>query len=344
MAEQYAAARPSAVLAIVDFATIPLSFDVLNVLAIAELFRRRVKAEVVDIAFVADHADLVFQHAQADHLGVRSDHMTFVHNLGIEGRRLLPEPGSVLVFTNRVEFRRYLRSRANPSWTVPRGYQALGPSYVAARGEPPLYGLRSLLDGKYSRSEPPLLRPDREHVMQMQRWLAANVDSGSYVVTVTIRDSGNSPLRNSSIGEWKKLVDSYKDNGRIRFVIVPDYFKVFQKTGLENRITSVCNEAAISLGLRHALYANASLNLFVGNGPATIAYLDHNIPFLTFKMNTSEPSSRLEEIAFQHALAPGQTLPWFGEDRAIVWADDTFIHMRAAVDAVIKLHDKSNLQ
>lgn len=332
-AAQLVRPRDRKVLAIVDFATFPLSFDVLNLMAFAELYRRHVGADAVDLAFLADRSAPVHTHVQADRSGVRTDHMTFVHNLCLEGARLLPRPGSILFFSDRQDFARYLRGQPRSTKVLPRGYSARGPSYISGRGEPPLYGLRSLLKGGYTAQDEPLLQPGKEQQTQIQRWLSGHVTDGATIVVVTIRNCGKGTQRNSALEEWKKLIDSYRADESVRFVVVPDYFEVFLPTGLEAPNVSVCHEAALLLGLRAALYSAADLNLFVGNGPATVAYIDHRMPFLTFKMSTNERSSRLEEIAFQHALAPGEALPWFSEDRAIVWEEDRFEVMRPAVDA-----------
>lgn len=343
-AAQLVRPRARKVLAVVDFATFPLSFDVLNLMAFAELYRRRVTADVVDMAFLADRSEPVHTHVQADRDGVRTDHMTFVHNLCLEGARLLPHLGSVLFFDDRRDLDRYLSVRSRETVILPRGYSARGPSYISARGEPPLYGLRSLLKGGYTDQDKPLLRAGPEQDAQIQRWVTRHVGDGVTIVVVTIRNCGKGLQRNSALVEWKKLIDSYGDDETIRFVVVPDYFEVFSPTGLEGPNVVVCNEAALLLGLRAALYSAADLNLFVGNGPATVAYIDHRMPFLTFKMSTDERSSRLDEIAFQHALAPGEALPWFSQDRAIVWDDDRFEVMRPAVDAFFDRRSKGGDQ
>lgn len=319
------------VLAVVDFATFPLSFDVLNLMAVAELYRRRIAADAVDLACVCDWSEPVFGHDRKDASGDPVSQETLIHNLCLEGARLLPHPGSIHFFTDRVEFERYLASRPGQTSFVPQGYSPRGPSYISRRGAPPVYGMRSLVDGSYSTDEDPLLRPDEDSVNLVRRWLDALPPATGPTISITVRDYTRSPARNSATGEWRKLIESYGSSG-IRFVIVPDYFKLFQPTGLEAPGVTVFEAAALSLGLRSALYRSADLNLFVGNGPATIAYIDHAVRFLTFKMVTDEPSSSLEEIEFQHTLGPENPLPWFGSDRAIVWEDDTFETMRRTLD------------
>jgi hypothetical protein len=94
--------------------------------------------------------------------------------------------------------------------------------------------------------------------------------------------------------------------------------------------------ASIDVQARLALYEQAKCNLFVSNGPATLAFFTER-PWLMF----AEPNEK--DAYFPNTpdgwktfagIAPGEQLPWSKPDQSIIWQADTFENMRAAWDAL----------
>ena len=110
------------------------------------------------------------------------------------------------------------------------------------------------------------------------------------MVTITLRSENFSSPKNkknfnSNIREWLK-VSRYLLEQNYHVIVVPDTFtkvpEEFIKIGC-----SPFNESSQNLMLRMAIYELAEINLFVPNGPATLAYLSKKVNYIVFKFFTA---------------------------------------------------------
>src|SRR5205814_5605936 len=104
-----------------------------------------------------------------------------------------------------------------------------------------------------------VLRATAAHLRAVDDWLAAH-GCELPVVTITLRNYGYVPARNSNLAGWTEFARRL-DPGRLSVVFVPDTAQCLERslTGLEGFPAFV--QAAMVLGLRLALDQLANLNL-----------------------------------------------------------------------------------
>ncbi len=147
-------------------------------------------------------------------------------------------------------------------------------------------------------------------------------------VTITLRESDHWPHRNSDLEAWLKFAEHLRDQGR-RVVFVRDTAKAFEPLG--DFMTDPL--ASKDLQIRMALYEGAEANLFISNGPATLALFSDR-PWLQFIRPEDEKSAYRPATAkgFEATtgVKVGEQYPWSAADQRLVWATDTYENILAA--------------
>ncbi len=168
--------------------------------------------------------------------------------------------------------------------------------------------------GACAYDDPPAYDPDRPYVDQPP-------------VTITLREAGNWEHRNSDLSAWYRFALNLRAFGE-RVVFIRDTAKAFEPiAGFET-----APEASLDLGARMAMYQSARANLFVANGPATLAiYSDR--PWLMFVPVEPEDSPYLPNRASfwseQQGVAVGEQYPWSLPSQRLIWE-------RASYDAICR--------
>lgn len=152
-------------------------------------------------------------------------------------------------------------------------------------------------------------------------------------VTITLREASHYPHRNSNVPEWLKVAKYLRGKGE-EVIFVRDTAKAEEELSGE----TIFPLASTDLHIRLALYKHAKANLFVGNGPATLAW-HTSVPFL--QMNEIDPRHVKryqpgwpEWWPRAMGITAGTQFPWFNENQRIVWTPDTFDHIVMAYDAL----------
>jgi hypothetical protein len=152
---------------------------------------------------------------------------------------------------------------------------------------------------------------------------------GRNYVTITLREAGYWPARNSRTGEWLRVARELESRN-CRVIVVRD--TAFADEPLPGFRTAPW--ASVDVELRCALYAGAGLNLGVCNGPMTLAMYGP-APYLLFKQIV--PGAITQNEHFLRAsigIGPGEQLPWATPRQRWAWADDTFDEIMAAIVAL----------
>lgn len=141
-------------------------------------------------------------------------------------------------------------------------------------------------------------------------------------VTITLREAGYFPERNSNIDAWIAFANYLKYRGE-RVVFVRDTAKAHEPIdGFET-----CAEASIDLHLRLALYESARINLFVSNGPSSLGVYSR-WPWLTFIKVEAEGHGYAPATASfwrdNVGIEVGSQYPWSASDQRIIWSQDTY--------------------
>jgi len=147
-------------------------------------------------------------------------------------------------------------------------------------------------------------------------------------VTITLRETDYMTWRNSNIEAWVKFALDLGAVGE-RVVFVRDTAKAYEP--LEQFAT--CSQASRNLIDRCALYEVAKANLFVANGPATLAQFSGKPWFMFMPMLWEGHAYKINTPGFmrKHFRLPvGGQYPWSAPDQFIVWDHDTYENITAA--------------
>jgi hypothetical protein len=148
------------------------------------------------------------------------------------------------------------------------------------------------------------------------------------IVTITLRQYGYDPIRNSNVDEWIKFARFIKGKG-FTPVFIPDTEACFKhEPRLDDFI--VFEAPCWNLGIRMALYEGVDLNFFTSNGPASIAQLNRNVASII--MNHFVPGSMHATVegSTNKGMSVGQKTYGLFEDhfQVISWERDTFENIR----------------
>lgn len=137
-------------------------------------------------------------------------------------------------------------------------------------------------------------------------------------VVITLRECSYWPQRNSDVYEWVRFARSLPNTQRV--VFLRDTDMVGHPFEFE-----VSDEASLNLHKRLALYQVASMNFFVMNGPAALAYYTQHVPYAVFL--TSAPGYPCYSPTFLQrflGIDPGGQFPWATPRQRLIYGDDDF--------------------
>lgn len=144
---------------------------------------------------------------------------------------------------------------------------------------------------------------------------------GRTPVVITLREAEHWEFRNSRVADWLRFAETIKED----LIIVRDT-AVANEPLPDGYTFETCPEASLCVDVRSALYERARCNLFVGNGPATLAWISSK-PWLMFApldpSGAYEPG-RTDWWKISQGVAAGDQLPWAKPDQRIVWDLDTY--------------------
>jgi hypothetical protein len=150
-------------------------------------------------------------------------------------------------------------------------------------------------------------------------------------VTITLRETTYWPHRNSRINEWLKFAEYLKGKGE-RVVFVRDTRVAEDPVpGFET-----CPVASRDLIQRCALYRDAKCNLFVANGPISLAYFG-DAPWLKFFEIDDQGAYNAAKSEYWRVCvgldpAKEEQFPWSTDKQRICWKPDYFTNMAKAWD------------
>lgn len=179
------------------------------------------------------------------------------------------------------------------------------------------YMLRYVTEAAAHGEKVPMFKPPAE-------W--ANRTSPGHV-TITLREAEHWPHRNSNMTAWTKLAQELRRRGET-VIIVRDTAHATEP--FEDFL--ICPEASTDIGARAALYASAKCNLFVANGPWSLALFGDR-PWLMFNaVSTADPFDANQPEMWKdfHGIGQGEQFPWSRLEQRIIWHADDYETMLAA--------------
>jgi len=128
-------------------------------------------------------------------------------------------------------------------------------------------------------------------------------------VTITMRESFRNKWRDSNREEWAKIAEW------------------LVKRGEEIIVLEECEKQPLCVEERMSIYANAKMNLAVGNGPMVLCWLSE-APYLSFQLPKPPGAERaynqLVEQWTRLGFPVGSQLSFRNEKQEIVWGPDDF--------------------
>lgn len=158
-----------------------------------------------------------------------------------------------------------------------------------------------------------------EHIMNDMEMTLEGIEP----VVITLREHMHHTHRNSGLTDWIKFAGYLQERGE-HVIFVRDFAKADEDiTGFETM-----PEASRNIIVRAALYESAKCNLFVSNGPSTVA-LFGNRPWLQFiHCDESEADKYIQNTPqwwyTNHGIVPGEQFPWSEPNQRIIWQPDTY--------------------
>jgi hypothetical protein len=232
-----------------DLEICPATFNLAEFLVAAEVEAKRLGKEGFILVLVPSKGDDALAWKEFDSVVDAASRQWRMHNMLVPLAALSPACKGTHVLARRAEVARFLGA---------------GPVF------PPLYdgvNLRSLDTGAFYRevNRPGLfegLRAPQQGRRYLEAWKAAR-GVARPIVTITIREFGFDPARNSNLGAWAEFARVLEARGYCP-VIVPDTEAAFSRQHFDE--AHLFRECAWNLGLRAALYESAFVNFFVPNG------------------------------------------------------------------------------
>lgn len=316
-------AGTDAVVLAYDLAIAPTTYDIVWALCAAEMARVRAGAERVDVVFVPVDGKMVRdEEPEYERVVDAAARRWRVTMLLAPLCRLLPRSAAIHMPTTRRDAARILRDYGDR--IVPAGYDVAFPVAVDRR---------EVLDRSKAGENALVFDAGAGAQRYARAWLDAAV-GGRRIVTITVREYGYHPGRNSNLAAWAAFATSVPPDWCV--VWIPD--SETPRDGFAVGI--VCQPATYNPLFRAALYELADANLGVSGGPISLCWFDAACAYAMVKVVT--PGAPQAELATVVGLGhvPGESPPFATNSQIWIWEDDdpetlqrAFQRLRAAKDA-----------
>jgi|GEM_PF-113058 len=322
------------VLAIYDCIDLPLSNDISTFIMSCEAHRRKYALEKIDLVFVVHASDpSPTRHDYVTPTNVRQ----FVYNMAIEQSRMFENIGSLFVFDNRNEFLDFYSFKKKDFYVYPADYNASLPM-EAIRRRHAVHEWHNLIPFVCEDSSLLCLTPPDDQIKLARKWITKYIYP-KIPITITLREWDTwVDERNSKITEWQKFIKFYEGDDRFIFIVVRDYYKLYDEKDPLNGINVIyCNEAALSNSFRSALYQEATLNLFVSNGSAMTAIANYNVRYIFFSIYSNARGTTREVLRDTLGLYYGDSFHGSSKFQKVVWQRDTFGVLRDETEKMLQM-------
>jgi hypothetical protein len=294
-----------------DLQVSPITYDAAWFVALADRERRRLGLDSVHFVVVPGNLNGLREERSAYDAVVDLESRRWrLHHIVIPLFTLLPAgAGFTLLPTRRAAsvLRAAARAHVYPASYEPGLPVGHHPSELLDAGRAGETGLAPLRSPVHARR-------------LVEQWLAPRLD-GRRLVTITLRDYGFMPARNSDQDAWMAFARRLEPD-RYLPVLVLDTERALDSRPPALARLEIFGEASWDVAIRLALYERAFLNLGVNNGPLLMAAFSASARFLVFKMITPTVPQTTEEFMTRLGFVIGEQLPFAGPFQRLVWEDD----------------------
>jgi hypothetical protein len=150
---------------------------------------------------------------------------------------------------------------------------------------------------------------------------------GERPVTITLREADHWRHRNSHRPSWMAFARELEAAGK-SVIFVRDTARANEPIpGFRT-----CPLASVHLEARVALYEASECNLFVSNGPSSLAWFGTR-PFLLFVSLDEDGAFSAGTTRWWHEycdMTPGDQFPWSAPDQRLIWDIDNYENIQKA--------------
>jgi hypothetical protein len=289
-----------------------VTYDVVDSLVLAELERRRRGCDSVYVVVVPGRNARFREEASESEEGIDGASRRWrLHHLVIPAFALLPTCSGYSVCRDRRQatlFRLMVGDVYPPSyWPAFPLCLFRMPILEAARRGVPIF---------------PMLRSPDQSLRYVRRWLDGRAGARK-VVTITLRDSGHEPGRNSNLIAWVEFAREL-DPDEWAPVFVLDTDSAMDPAPEAIRDFAVFHEGPWNLALRSALYELAYLNLAIVHGSTELFWYNHRCRYVVFvPRDDTGQTAAAPAVMAAYGFIEGESLPFATPVQKWVWEPDT---------------------
>jgi hypothetical protein len=312
-----------------DLAASPNTFDIFVFLVLAEIERRASQCDAMHL-YIVPGPQHGFRH-DTDVTNL-SRQQYIQRNVLLSSHALMPSCAGVTLCSTRESVERELHAAAvgeqENRLVFPPGYSVHLPY--------PHYHFYRVVERWQQGFAVPPLQPSRHALTVVDAFLRQWCGSRK-TLTVTLRETGVQPERNSNVEEWGRFVATL-DHDEYAVLVLRDFEKIHEALPPAFSKCLPYPEAVIFVELRAALYQLAYLNLCINNGPAALLLLNPLTRYLAFKMVTDAvPCATPAHHRQWNWLLPGDQLQYATPFQRLVWKDDTADVLRTEFASIVRL-------
>jgi hypothetical protein len=293
-----------------DLAVEPVSFDFLWFLSAAEVMRKRLRLDNVHVAIVPGNLEGFREGSEElDAVLDKDSRLWRVRSILGASAELLPSV-SGLTFCSSRQHARLLHYAAHHVY--PARYRVMAP--VA-------HSPVEVVDAVREGIEVGALRATRQSISYVKQWLDARA-GGRKPVSITLREYGLTPSRNSNIEAWAEFACRIAKEGFFP-VVVRDTDESLRSDDDRFDSVTIFREAPWNVSLRAALYELCHVNLGINSGTMSLCWLNNRTRSVSFKMVTPGAAGTSEAAFRVRGFEPGETPDLSNPFQKWVWEDDT---------------------
>ena len=304
----------SSLRAFYDLAVAPASYDFIVFLELADIHRRRLGLEELEIIIVPGTENGFRKDGL--HSPIEERRM-MLRNVLLRAPHLLPACTGVCWVRSRNSANRFLS--ADDGSVFPPGYTLENP-YCQYVGN----GLNAMHLLGY---RPTKLSAPAEFQVWARDFLAQCGPSDRHV-TINLRQNPDFPSRNSNLNAWASFCHHILDLG-FQPVIIKESADCFKTDKLFSSFPDA-PQAAIDVLFRTALYENSHINLFVNNGPASLALYSYSNCAMLKMISEDNISTSTKWFQRILGLGAGGQQPFLSYRQRFIWQDDDFDNIFSA--------------
>ena len=326
--------------AVYDLNIYPGSFEIIEFMVLAEMERMRRSLDAIHLIVIPKPSYLMLNWDGNNATnGFHGDQVELVawriRQILLPCATLMPSCTATTVCASRSEAEVLFFSKTDLS-VFPREYRIDTASSM-------LTYIPSYFQSLEKLTQIPSLRANSRAMGFVSDWIEKKQLQGKKIISITLREFPDYPLRNSSVEEWIQFAKSL-DPQEFYPLFIRDTYNSFKDAMPGIPDNNIFNEVCWNMELRMALYEQSYVNLFVSSGPATLCMYNNNTSYITFKM-VVEAYNVTSKTSYERMGFPvGTQLPDATPFRRVVWSsEDNFHTIRKEFDAFCRMKEEEDV-